>query len=59
MEYKEAIEVIFKMLKKYKFTSEEKSALMKAVGTLDWGALARNRMTRIIKSKQNKKLIEQ
>lgn len=54
MDYKEAIGVIFKMLKKHKFSKEEKTALMKAVGTLDWGALARNRMTRIIKSRQNK-----
>lgn len=55
MEYKEAIDVIFKMLKKYNFAKNEKDALMKAVGTLDWGSLAKNRMARIIKNKQNKK----
>jgi hypothetical protein len=54
-DYKKAIEILFLMLKKYKFTAQEKNAIMTAVGTLDWGSLAKNRMTRIIKHKQDKR----
>ncbi|KKP31666.1 MAG: hypothetical protein A2312_04145 [Candidatus Staskawiczbacteria bacterium RIFOXYB2_FULL_32_9] len=55
-DYKKAIEVLFAMLKKYKFTKEEKDAIMTAIGTLDFGSLARNRATRIIRNKHNKKI---
>jgi hypothetical protein len=54
-DYKKAIEILFAMLKKYKFTAEEKNAIMTAVRTLDWGSLAKNRITRIIKNKQDKR----
>ena len=56
MDYKEAIDIIFKMLKKYNFSDQEKEALSKAIGTLDWGSLAQGRVKRIIRSKQNKKI---
>ena len=54
-DYKKAIEVLFSMLKKYKFTKEEKDAIMASIGTLDFGSLARNRATRIIKNRQDKR----
>ena len=54
-DYKKAIEILFLMLKKYKFAEEEKDAIMTAIGTLDFGSLARNRATRIIKNRQDKR----
>ncbi|MDP2741663.1 MAG: hypothetical protein Q8O66_03200 [bacterium] len=55
MEYRKAIDVLMKMLSKYSFSAEEKEAIMTAVGTLDFGSLAKNRMKRIIKAKQDKR----
>lgn len=55
MEYRKAIDILMKMLNKYPFNSKEKEAVMTAVGTLDFGFLAKNRMKRIIKEKQDKR----
>lgn len=55
IDYRKAIDILMKMLDKYPFSKEEKEAVTTAVGTLDFGALAKNRMRRIIKAKQTKK----
>jgi hypothetical protein len=54
IDYKKAIEILFVILEKYEFTAEEKNAIMTAIGTLDFGSLAKNRIKRIIKNKQDK-----
>lgn len=55
MEYKKAIEVLLKLLKEKSFTKEERQAITTAIGTLDFGALAKNRMRGIIKAKKEKR----
>jgi hypothetical protein len=55
MDYKNAIEIIKKMLDKYRFSPEEKEAVLKGMGTLNWASLAENRMKGVIKKKKEKK----
>jgi len=55
MEYKEAIELLMKMMKKYDFSNEEKEAIRIAVGTLDCGKMADNRYRKVMKSIKLKK----
>lgn len=55
MEYKKAIVILTKMLDKYSFEREEREAVLAAIGTLDWGSLAKNRMKSIIKAKKAKR----
>ncbi len=55
MEYKDAIEILMKMIRKYSFSANENEAVMKAIGTLDWGALAKNRQKQYIQAKKEKK----
>lgn len=50
MEYKKAIEVLLKISKKYPLDAEEKEAIVAAIGTLDCGSLANNRLKGIMKS---------
>ncbi|HBU07208.1 MAG TPA: hypothetical protein DEB09_03950 [Candidatus Magasanikbacteria bacterium] len=54
MEYKKALNILLKMLNKYSFTTEEKDAMITAVGTLDCGSLMDNRFKGIIKSRKKK-----
>lgn len=54
MEYKEAINILLKMIDKYFLKEEEKEAILKAIGTLDCGSLAENRLKKIIKGKKDK-----
>jgi hypothetical protein len=52
MEYKKAIDILLKMLDKGSLSAEEKEAILTAIGTLDCGALAKNRLKRIIKTQK-------
>lgn len=54
MEYKKAIDILLKMQSKYQVSSEEKEAILTAIGTLDCGSLAENRFRKIIKGKKAK-----
>ncbi|GMX58503.1 MAG: hypothetical protein MCSN_1570 [Candidatus Microsyncoccus archaeolyticus] len=54
MEYKKAISILLKMINDYSFKKEEKEAILTAIGTLDCGSLAENRLKKIIKSKKDK-----
>lgn len=54
MEYKEAIGILLKMMERSN-NPEEKEALLTAIGTLDCGSLADNRLKGIMKSKKEKK----
>lgn len=55
MEYKEAIKILLKMLNKYKFTSDEKKAILSAIGTLDCGSLFDTRLKGIMKTMKAKR----
>ncbi|MDD5569085.1 MAG: hypothetical protein PHG23_01565 [Candidatus Pacebacteria bacterium] len=55
MEYKKAIDILLKMKEKYPLDAEEKEAVLAAIGTLDCGSLAKNRMKRIIKGWKDKR----
>jgi len=54
MEYKKAINVLLKLSKKGIINSEEKEAIIMAIGTLDCGSLAENRFKGIIKTRKTK-----
>lgn len=54
MEHKKAINTLLKTLDKYPFNTEEKEAILIAIGTLDCGSLIDNRIKGIIKSRKNK-----
>ncbi|MFZ2390704.1 MAG: hypothetical protein WAW15_02725 [Minisyncoccales bacterium] len=55
MEYKKAISVLSKIMDKYLLDTEEKEAILTAIGTLDCGSLAENRFKKIIKGKKAKR----
>lgn len=55
MEYKKAISVLMKIMKKPSLNTEEKEAIVTAIGTLDCGSLASNRIKGIIRGKKAKK----
>jgi hypothetical protein len=55
MEYKKAIGILIKLLDKYTLDTQEKEAVLAAIGVLDCAALAENRMKRIIKAKKAKR----
>ncbi|HOI59798.1 MAG TPA: hypothetical protein PKU93_00575 [Candidatus Pacearchaeota archaeon] len=55
MDYKEAIEILLNLIKKYSLEGEEKDAIVMAIGTLDCGALAHNRFKSVMKSIKEKK----
>jgi len=54
MEYKKAIGVLLEMMERSN-NPEEKEALLTAIGTLDCGSLADNRLKGIMKSRKEKK----
>lgn len=54
MEYKKAITILLKIKNKYPLSNEEKEAIVTAIGTLDCGSLANNRLKGIIKSRKAK-----
>jgi len=55
MEYKKAISVLMKIMKRPSLNAEEKEAIVTAIGTLDCGSLASNRIKGIIKGKKAKR----
>lgn len=55
MEYKEALVVLLRLLDKPLLNAKEKEAILIAIGTLDCGSLANNRLKGIIKGRKNKK----
>ena len=55
MEYKKAISVLLKIMDKHLLDAEEKEAIIVAIGTLDCGSLAKNRIKGIIKGRKAKK----
>lgn len=55
MEYKKAIDILLKIMKKYSLDSKEKEAILTAIGTLDCGSLIDNRLKVIIKNQKNKR----
>ena len=55
MEYKKALTILMDMLRKHSFNTEEKEALLTAIGLLDLGSLAKKRMITKAKLQKNKK----
>jgi hypothetical protein len=55
MEHKEAKEILLKLLDINSLNKEEKSAIITALGTLDWFILGKNRANSIIRAKKAKK----
>jgi len=56
MDYKKAIDVLTKILKEdNSISSEEKEAMMTAIGVLDFASLGKNRFKAIIKTKKAKR----
>jgi hypothetical protein len=55
MEYKQAIDILLKMLDTHSLTDEEKEAVTLAIGTLDCGKLAKNRFDGIMKTMKAKR----
>lgn len=53
MTYKEAVNNLMVMLKKYSFTVKEKETLTAAIGALSWFSLADSRI-KAIKAKKDK-----
>jgi len=54
MEYKKAIDILLKLLKKDSINHEEKEAITLAIGSLDCGSLFKNRFKGIIKARKTK-----
>ena len=55
MEYKDAKDILLKMLDKNSLSGEEKRAIITGIGTLDWFILGKNRTKNIIQAKKSKK----
>lgn len=55
MKYKEAKEILLKLMEKLGLDAKEKQAIMTAVGLLDSGNLFKNSVKRMIKAKKDKK----
>lgn len=53
MEYKEAADILIKLLDKHKLKAEEKEAVLTAIGVLSWATLAKSRM-KMLKAKRDK-----
>ena len=54
MEYKKAIAILLEILNKHSLSVGEKEAIIMAIGTLDCGSLAKNRLKGIIKGRKTK-----
>ncbi len=54
MEYKEAVDILKRLVEKHPLDAEEKEAVMTAIGVLVWGALGKSK-TRAIKAKRAKR----
>jgi len=54
MEYKKAIDVLMKLLNKNQISSEEKEAILTAIGILDWAHFGKKRMMNIAKARKEK-----
>jgi hypothetical protein len=52
MEYKEAVDVLKRLMEKHPLDAEEKEAVMTAIGVLVWGALGKSK-TKAIKAKRD------
>jgi len=55
MDYKEARDILIKMVDKKSLNSEEKEAVLTAIGVLDWASLAKNAFKSRIKKIKAKK----
>ena len=55
MDDKTALEILMKMLGKYKFEAIEKKAILKAIGVLSWTKLAGSRIKRIAERQKAKR----
>ncbi len=54
MPHKKLIEILVKMMTKYKFTDEEKAAILDVIGILSWTSL-REGAVKAIKEKREKR----
>jgi hypothetical protein len=57
MEDKEAIEILTRLLEKDILNSEEKEAVLTAIGILSWSKLGESRLDKIIKDHKAKRYI--
>ena len=55
MEYKEAVGILKRLAEKHPLDTEEREAVMTAIGVLVWGALCTSK-TRAIKAKRDKRI---
>jgi hypothetical protein len=55
MEYKQAVDVLKRLVEKHPLNAEEKEAVMTAIGVLAWGSLGKSK-TRAIKAKKDEKM---
>lgn len=55
MEYKEALEILLKMLQTHSFKPQEKAAIVTAISTLDAGSLMDTRFKGILKNRKTKR----
>jgi hypothetical protein len=55
MEYRKAVEILMRLLKKSGFNREEKTAMMLAIGVLDMANLAKKSIKRRIDAQKAKK----
>lgn len=54
MDYKEAINILLKILDKDSLGENEKEAVLTAVGVLSWASLGKSRSKKIAKNKKEK-----
>lgn len=52
MEDKEAIKILMRMIEKYSLSSEEKEAVLAAIGILSWTQLGEGRIRRLAKAQK-------
>ena len=53
MEYQKAIAILKSLLEKHSLNTEEKEAVMTAIGVLSWGSLAKSKI-KALKAKREK-----
>jgi len=53
MEYQEAIAILKSMLDRHSLDSEEKQAVLTAIGVLSWGSLSKSKI-KALKAKRDK-----
>jgi hypothetical protein len=55
MEYQKAIDILISLLDKHSFDTEEKEAVMTAIGVLSWGSLSKSKI-KALKAKRDKSI---